>query len=175
MDGDKTVSGIMHCWLMAKIEVGGETFVALRGVNWRGEYDASRPHAPANTPWWHVPSSKFAFNPNGSVPSIEETKGKVIPIIHQEWPVLEHGTIVAVEKETTGAWGGFTQDGKPEAVTRIAFDLGVASRLPEIILRPGEKLPWPRHPVAWINADSITKLPNGQLERQGAHVYQCFW
>jgi hypothetical protein len=150
-------SGRMHCWFMPVIRVHDHLHVLLRGVNWRGEYDDNPIHFHQKFPWWHVPSSKFAYDPE-KVPSTEETLRLVMPVLREEWPAIAHGKIVAADQDREGRWGGVSLANEIETVTRIAIDLGTAATLPEVVLRPGQKLPWPRHPTVWIRADRVSEL-----------------
>lgn len=147
-------SGMMHTWLCPKITVAGHNYIALRGVNWRGEYDQAHPHGMMGVAWWHVPSTKFAFDRALPPPDIQQTLNIVLPMAIKEWPALESARIAHVDQNLAG-WGGVDGEGRQEPVTRIAFDLGVRDELPKFILRPNDTLPWPRHPVEWIPVDQI--------------------
>ncbi len=144
----------------------GVSSLSLRGVNWLGEYDASRPHAPVGRPWWHVPTVKFSFGQGRTAPGVDETLVQVEKLIHAEWPALAAGSIVGIDQETTGHFGGFDKDGRPESVTRIAIDMGASAHLPEIKLFPERTLPWPRHPVTWVKADNVRIIP---VEQAGSN------
>lgn len=150
----------MHCWLFASAEVGGQRYIAIRGVNFRGEYDAQRPQAPMQTPWWHVPTSKFEISPNEAPPSLEDTLTKIMPIALNEWPALRDIPV------------GYTEQIVPKGadpITRIAFDYGKREILPPIKLKPGEPLPYPRHPVLWLPAGDVT-LMQGETSQQGNQI-----
>ena len=155
-------SGVMHCWLAAKVEVGGETYICLRGINWRGEYD------PSVAPRWHVPTSKFTFDVDREPPSKDEVVKTIMPIVMQEWPALGKAELVGAVQDLSGNWGGnwvsggITNDGKIEAVTSLAFNFGIQSELPSVVLKPTAKLPWPRQPVTWIKANDVRCYPAGK-------------
>lgn len=148
-------SGVMHCWLMAKVEICGKTYVSLRGVNWQGEFDKSRPYMAQGAPWWHVPTCKFNYDATGKIPDALETLNTLKPILDQEWPGIAGGRIYAVDQEITGEMGKYDHNGNIEPVTRIAIDLGKQDSLPLVMLRPTETLSYPRHPVVWMDADDI--------------------
>lgn len=168
-------SGLMHCWLMAKAEVAGRDYICLRGVNFRGEYregpraheGGSRAHHKAPDPWLHVPTVAFKFNPAQEPPGAVQSMEKASALITTEWPALAQAKIIAGDQELTGKLGGTNAKGEVESVTRLAFDFGPVDRLPDVELKPGQTLPWPRHPVFWVAADEIADY--GERVQQGAY------
>ena len=162
------LSGIMHCWFAAKIEVGGENFVCLRGVNFLNEYrtqpradeKGNRAHQSIEGPWLHVPCTSFPYDIKAP-PSAQESAKTAFELAKKAWPFLKTGKIVYQDQDLTGFWGAHNQAGEIEGVTRIAIDLGTANHLPDPRMKPAEKLPWPRHPVFWVKARAITQTPDG--------------
>jgi len=149
---------IMHGWLLAKVEVGGETYLCLRGVNFRNEYSSTE-HARARSIRWHGPSTKLF---DGSIPLnlSESSLSRAIERVFHEWPALSKAKLAGLDhnladetSKPTKLWGT-----SEEAITQIAFDYGAKQKLPAVKLYPNRKLPWPRHPITWVKAKDIIEL-----------------
>jgi hypothetical protein len=149
----------MHCWLMVEALLNGTAFVLLRGVNWHGEFEASRPHIGMGwTMFWHVPTVKFSFDRDAEPPSQPETLAQAALLIAHEWPGLATNQMAAIDQDFSGRLGRFNASGEAEPVTRICIQLGQQPCLPDISLLPGRPLPWQRHPVRWVDTRAITRI-----------------
>ncbi len=162
---DPFLSGRMHCWLAPTAEVNGETYICVRGVNFRGEYRTGprlneagdRSHQVERPEWLHVPSVTFPYDVN----NLDETANAIVALeqvaqkIKAEWPALAEAKMQVVGQKFTSQWGGTTQAGASEAVTRFYLDLGKLDKLPDVVMKPDERVPFPRHPVFWVKASDI--------------------
>jgi hypothetical protein len=153
---------MMHCWLIAKIEVDDIPYVALRGINWRNEYkDEGRfANIGGGAPWVHVPSVKFPYRKESPAPRLLQALDRAVPLIRQDWPALGAGKIVHADQSIRKAEVEADAQGRAEDVTRIAIDLGKRRRLPKVLIRPGRKLPWPRQATPWVKVDDIKQILN---------------
>lgn len=140
-------------------------------------YNADHKGLKHDVPFFHVPTVKFPFGRIKAPPSVEETKKRAMPLVEKEWPALAKATIVDVDQELTGVWGGrLILKGKrySDPVTRILLDLGHLEKPPEIINRPSERLSWLRHPVVWMRAKDIFKLAKKPFVHHGNQVSRYY-
>lgn len=171
----------MHCWLISKATLQDQDHVLLRGVNFdpNKTYDQHHPGVEHGVPFWHVPTVKFAYDVAEPIPSIDQTRLQVEKLIAAEWPGLQTAQIIDVDQEKTGAWGGYPLNAKTgarsfDAVTRFMLDFGNVTSLPDIKLKPGQTLPFPRHPVRWMKANLFLQYKDGETMQQGNQVSSFF-
>ncbi|MDD3182207.1 MAG: hypothetical protein PHD48_05325 [Alphaproteobacteria bacterium] len=162
---DPPLSGIMHCWLAVAAEVGGDTYICVRGVNFLNEYRSgmrssekgNRMHQKERPPWLHVPTVTFPYDVKdleGTV-SPSAAENQVTQKIQQQWSGLAAASLTVVDQNFTSSWGATNAAGETEAVTRLFLDFGKVVKLPTVLLSPNTRPPYPRHPVFWVKAKDI--------------------